>query len=558
MTAKTALALGLLGCVLATTGQAAAPAIRLNTVGYLADAPKQASVAVAATNFTVVRPDGSTVFSGSLTGPLRNEDTAEDLWTADFSTLTNAGTYRLAVEGVAGISAPFTVAADVYRDPFRLVTRAMYLWRCGKAVSGTHDGHTFTQEICHTNDAWLDQVTGNHTHIDVTGGWHDAGDYNKYVVNAGITVGVMLRAWEDFAPAIRKVPLGLPEAGGALPEFLAEVKWELDWLLKMQADDGSVYHKVSTLRFGGFVMPERETADRFLVSWSSAATASFVATTAQAARIYRSFDPAFADGCLAAARKSWGFLQQHPENVRPDQHAFSTGTYDPNDRDARLWAAAELWASTGDAALLADFETRAKAANLRIDGIWDWGNPKNLGLVTYLFSERDGRNNGMVGELRTNLLAASSSILGQRDRHGYARPAGRSYGWGINGTVARQVVLLTAAHRLSGDRRFRDAGLDAVNHLLGRNCYGRSYVTGLGFEPPLHPHDRRSGADGIDAPWPGYLVGGPEKTATGWKDEQEDYRNDEIAINWNAALIYALAAYLPGADEAPVIRSPAP
>jgi endoglucanase len=548
MTAKTALALGLLGWVLPTPGHTAAPAVRLNTVGYLPDAPKQASVAVAATNFSVLRLDGSTAFSGSLTGPLRNDDTAEDLWTADFSSVTNAGTYRLVVEGVAGSSAPFTVGADVYRDPFRLATRAMYLWRCGTAVSGTHEGHTFTQAICHTNDGWLDQVTGKHERIDVTGGWHDAGDYNKYVVNAGVTVGVLLRAWEDFAPAIRTVPLGIPEAGRELPDFLAEVKWELDWVLKMQADDGSVYHKVSTLRFGGFVMPDRETTDRFLAPWSSAATASFVAMTAQAARIYHPFDPAFADRCLAAAWKSWSFLEQHPENVRPDQSAFSTGTYDPNDRDARLWAAAELWASTGEAAFLTDFETRAKAANLRVDGVWDWGNPKNLGHLAYLFSKRAGRSEGLVGELRTNLLGAASWILGQRDRHGYARPAGRSYGWGINGTVARQVLVLTAAHRLSGDRRFRDAGLDAVNHLLGRNCYGRSYVTGLGFEPPLHPHDRRSGADGVDAPWPGYLVGGPEKTATGWKDEQEDFRNNEIAINWNAALIYALAACLPGAD----------
>ena len=531
--------------LLAAEPSPVAPPIRLNTVGYLPLAPKQASVASpTGTSFNIVQ-DGTraVVFTASLSGPRRNEDTGEELWTADFSTVTNAGTYRLKIAGV-GESAPFTIAADVFREPFRLATRAMYLWRCGTAVSGSHGGHTFVQGVCHTNDAWLDPVTGKHERIDLNGGWHDAGDYNKYVVNAGVTVGVMLRAWEDFGPQIRAVPLGLPEAGGVLPEYLAEVKWELDWLLKMQAPDGSVYHKVSTRKFGGFVMPEKEAAERFVVPWSSTATASFVAMMAQAARLYRPFDAAYADRCLVAARKSWDFLLKHPENVAADQSGFDTGPYAAHDRDARTWAAAELWEATGEAAFLSEFESRSREAKLRVDGIWDWGNPRNLGTLVYLGSKRTGRSAEVMEGLRTNLLNTAYWLLSERDRHGYARPAGKFYSWGVNGTVARQVVLLEAAHRLTGDRRFREAGLDAVNHLLGRNPYGRSYVTGLGYRPPLKPHDRRAGADGIDAPWPGYLVGGPEKTALGWKDEEADYRNNEIAINWNAALIYALAAGL--------------
>ena len=131
-----------------------------------------------------------------------------------------------------------------------------YLWRCGTAVSATYHGKTFAHDACHTNDAWLDFVGGGHTHKDGTGGWHDAGDYNKYTVNAGLTVGTLFRAWEDFGPQIRKVRLQIPESGGRLPDFLAEVKWEMDWVLTMQADDGSVYHKVSTERFGPFIMPE--------------------------------------------------------------------------------------------------------------------------------------------------------------------------------------------------------------------------------------------------------------------------------------------------------------
>jgi endoglucanase len=92
---------------------------------------------------------------------------------------------------------------------------------------------------------------------------------------------------------------------------------------------------------------------------------------------------------------------------------------------------------------------------------------------------------------------------------------------------------------------YRATALDAVNHLLGRNCYGRSYVTGIGFDPPLHPHDRRDNGEYLNHPWPGYLIGGPHPRATDWHDEQGDFRTNEIAINWNAALVYALAAFLP-------------
>lgn len=108
---------------------------------------------------------------------------------------------------------------------------------------------------------------------------------------------------------------------------------------------------------------------------------------------------------------------------------------------------------------------------------------------------------------------------------------------------------MQAAFRVNPKPEYRQATLDALGWLLGRNVYGRSFVTGLGFNPPLHPHDRCSGADKVDDPWPGYLVGGPQRRADDWRDEQEDYRTNEIAINWNGALIYALAGFLDGAGR---------
>lgn len=557
--------------------------IRLNTVGYLPNQPKVASIALEASSFKVVRDQGGeTVLEGRVTGPWTNPDSGEGLYLADFSILAQPGEYRLEVPG-AGSSPPFRIADDLYRQPFQTAMLGMYLWRCGTAVQARYEGNTYSHAACHLDDAYLDFVGGGHVRRSGKGGWHDAGDYNKYVVNAGVTVGVLFRAWEDFGERIERVkPSHLPEEPEKLPAFLDEIRWEMEWLLSMQAEDGSVYHKLSTVEFNQFEMPEQEQAKRYYAPWGSAASSHFAAMAAQAARLYRPFDSQFASRCLRAAEKSYRFLLAHPEDHRPDLSRFKTGAYQVDDHDSRIWAAAELWETTGreeylkdfEARLRAipaqtkvrierhkerwkrfgqrfpnrpqpDFEARAQAMNRLVDSDWDYGNLKNLAMLTYLFSQRPGRAPDLLRRVREALLQTAGEIVQAGRKHGYGRPFGGRYYWGCNGTVARQAVVLQAAYRITKQKVYLETALDALNHLLGRNYYGRSFVTGLGFQPPLHPHDRRSGADHIADPWPGYLVGGAERGASNWNDVQADYRTNEIAINWNAALIYALAGFLP-------------
>jgi endoglucanase len=528
-----------------TASEPERPVIRLNTVGYLPECPMAATVAKEAGKFQVRRlADGAVVWEGELSPPRLNIDTGEELSTADFSGVGAAqpGDYELVVLS-SGERVRFRIAADLYREPFRLATRAMYLWRCGTPVHGEYAGQHFEHGPCHMDDALLDLVGQPGVRGPMTGGWHDAGDYNKYVVNAGATVGVMFRAWEDFGPAIETVELDIPETTPRLPDFLAELKWELDWLRSMQAADGSVYHKVSSKNFGGMIASDKDADPRYVVPWSSAATADFTAMMAQAARIYEPYDADFAAHCLNAAKRSYAFLQANPQEHKAEQREFQTGGYDAPDGDDRLWAAAEFWETTGDLAALSDLEKRIEVtANVDVD--WDWQNLKNLGLLTYLFSQREGRDAKLVERVRRNLIAAAGEIVAASKRHGYARPLGQKYYWGCNGTVARQAVVLQAAYRLTGDEDYRTATLDGLNHLLGRNYFGRSFMTGVGERPPLHPHDRQSEGDAVEAPWPGYLVGGANPQATDWTDRMEDYRTNEIAINWNGALIYALASQL--------------
>lgn len=529
--------------------RAADSRVRLNTIGFLPEYQKRASVAAKFEEFAVVelgrRP--RVVFRGRAEGPIHNEDTDEDLYVADFSALKRPGLYRLEVEGVGG-SPPFRVAADVYDAPFRAAVQAMYLWRCGAAVSATHEGVTYKHAACHTEDAWLDYVGGGHARRDAAGGWHDAGDYNKYVVNAGFTVGVMLLAWRHFGAQIQSANLDAHGARGTLPAYLAEVKWETDWLLKMQAPDGSVYHKVSTREFGPAILPEDEKAERYFTPWGSAATADFAAVLASASRAFRPYERAYAQTCLEAARRAYAFLRAHAEDHRADLRGFNTGGYQSKDADERLWAAAELWEVTGDALYLSDFETSARALNARLDSHWDWnwgwGDVKNLGMLTYLFSKRGGRDVELLRDVREQLMATADSLVRLRDAHGYARTLGTHYYWGANGGVANTVVLLRSADMIKPKRVYVEAALDAVSNLFGRNYYGRSFVTGVGFDPPRHPHHRPSMRTGNSDTWPGYLVGGGWPRAADWKDESENYRVNEVAINWNAPLVYALAGFL--------------
>ncbi len=542
--------LGWVGWVGVWVGEVAvgqsASSIRLNTLGYLPEAVKVAVMGVPAERFAVVRlADGSTALSGLLSAPVKNPDTGETLYPADFTALREAGEYKLVLDEKLE-SAAFQVSTQVYRGAFAAVVRAIHLGRCGTAVRWEEGGRVFGHEACHTNDAWMDFVTGRHERRPAVGGWHDGSDYNKSVVNAGVTMGALFRAWEDFGPAVRQVPLGLPGVPEGWPEFLAELKWETDWLLSMQGPDGSVYHKVSTTNVGAVVMPEREGAARYFTRWSSAATADLVAAMSMAARHFRPLDALYADRCQDAARRGRAFLQAHPANTRADQSGFRTAPYATHDADDRLWAAAEYWETTGSLEALREVERRIATAEARVEPDFDWGSVANLGIITYVGSGREGRDPILLSRLRGRLLETADEIVDTARAHGYARPLGVRYYPGCHGSVARQVMLLQAAYRLSPKSTYRQTALDAIHHLFGKNVHGRSFVTGLGASAPRYPQDRRSQADEVDEPWPGYLVGGPHPRATDWKDDPSDVRGNDINLNWNAALAYALAGFLEG------------
>jgi endoglucanase len=467
----------------------------------------------------------------------------QNVRTADFSQVTKKGKYFLETSDGAK-SAEFEISLNAYNQAFYTSMRGFYLWRCGTAVEGTHNGHHFAHGICHAEDGFEDYQGKPGECRDGTGGWHDAGDYGKYITNAGITVGIMFMAWDQFQDKLKKIKLDLPETAKGYPDFLKELKWETDWVLKMQYTDGSgkVSHKLASKNFEPFCKPEDDKQKRYFTDWSTDAVANFVAMMAQAARYFEPYDKAYAEKCLKAAQLSYQCLRDNPQPKRFVQGEFKTGGYQSGDSDDRLWAAAEMWETTGDASFLKDFEEQAAKMNFKIDEDWDWGDVSNLGMFQYAISKRGGKNPDVLKSIQQNIQEVADKIVQNAAADVYARPLIRYY-WGCNGTIARQVLNLQIANRIAPNTEYIETSLDAIAHIFGRNFYNRSYVTGLGINLAMNPHDRRSGSDKETEPWPGYIVGGGH-SATGWYDKEEDYRTNEIAINWQGALVYALAGFV--------------
>lgn len=549
----------------AAPASAADSDIRLNSLGYLPLRAKLAAVVQPAASFNVVRDaDGVVVLNGALTGPVNDADTGESVLTADFSALVDPGTYHLEVDGV-GRSVSFPVDPDAYRSAFVTTMLGFYGWRCGTDVSFDYGGVHFGYPACHLEDAATEPLGGTGMG-DGKGGWHDAGDYGKYTVNSALTAGVLLSAWEDYQAVLAPIRLQIPETGGPLPDFLAELKWELLWILRMQYSptDGRVSHKITEASHPGFVMPQADTGKRSFVPYGTAATADFAAVLAKASRVYRPFDAEFADRCLAAARVSYDYLTANPANVAAAETGFIGPQYASTDTDDRLWAAAEIWAATGDAAALSAFETTLRPPAVSVD--FDWPSLSNLGVFSYLGAEREGRDPTTLAGFRTALVTAADTLVKNHRVGGYGR-ALNNYYWGVNGSLARTCMVLSQAYRVSPNSDYIDTCADQVAFLFGRNPFNRSLVTGLGLNPPLHPHHRPSAADGIEAPYPGLLVGGgwaykdiqgpplipacslPEGLC--WSDDQNNYMTNEVAINWNAALVYALASFVGGGVAVP-------
>ncbi|PKL91433.1 MAG: endoglucanase [Candidatus Goldiibacteriota bacterium HGW-Goldbacteria-1] len=533
--------------------------------GYKPVMSKKASVNVPCTSFQVLRSsDNASVYSGTASAPVYTSDSERNVYVLDFSPLTTPGNYYINVDGV-GRTQGFEISETVFEDVFKKVFLGMYMWRSGTAVSYTYGSTTYSWNAGHMANAnlYYSNEPYSNSYKDGTGGWYDAGDYGRYLGNVGITVWPMFMAWEDFGDSINAMTYGIPDLNPGMPEYLQEIKWETDWLFKMMYADGSgkIHDKLTSKNHTSMnVLPANDTSLMYFLPWSTYATSNFAGTMAMAARYFAPYDSFYAQECLDAAELAFQALIDNPSIVTFDAYGlgFYTGIYNGDDAGNRIWAAAELFASTGKTVYRDYFEARASSGYMQ--SIYDWNNLLDMAMLTYYFCDRPGKNSVITDRIRTNTINTANGIVSSVNSHGYGRSMSNHW-WGSNGVVARMSVILYSAFKMTGDYKYRNAGFEILSHLFGRNHFGRSQVTGIGTNPALYPHDRRCNADGIAAPIPGYLVGGSHGSnntddpiigampaglpkAAYWVDNVGSYSSNEIAINWQAGLIYGVAAFL--------------
>lgn len=560
----------LAGCQL--FAQPATDLIYLNQVGFYPGAPK---VAVVKTGdelpFFLCRVgSGDTVFRGQLSPARSGEYSGQALRQADFTSFQDAGKYQVCVAGV-GRSHPFDIQPRVHLSVANAALKGYYFQRASSALPEAYAG-IWSREAGHPDDAVLVHPSAASsgrpagTVISSPRGWYDAGDYNKYIVNSGITMGTMLSLLEDFPATAEALQPGIPEQGNTLPDLLDELLWNLRWMLTMQdPGDGGVYHKLTNPSFGPLAqMPADAVGTRFVVQKSTAAALDFAAVTAQASRVCRPWLPSLADSCLAAAGRAWAWAVANPAELYRQEvmnQAFDpdveTGAYgDGSVKDEWIWAAAELYVTTGNSQYYLANPMFPDAAM----PLPSWGQVRLLGYYTLL---RHGSRLGKEGKrdlkvLKKQLLAVADSMAAGAQLRSTGTVMGGSpkdFEWGSNAVAANQGLLLVQAWRLSKDQRYAEAALSNLDYLLGRNVTGYCFLTGFGGKQVMHPHHRPSEGDGILAPVPGLLSGGPnpgqQDKCEGYPttlpdacfvDDACSYASNEIAINWNAPFVYLAAA----------------
>lgn len=559
--------------------QAQSPAdhIRLNQVGFYPQAEKLAVVVgeKAGHTFSVKTPNGKkTVFTGKLTAGQPAEFSRRPTRVADFSTFKKTGTYVVEIPGL-GQSYPFQIKKEVHQAAAVAALKGFYYQRVSTALPEQYAGkwhrpagHPDNQVLIHPAAATTQRPAG--TVIAAPRGWYDAGDYNKYIVNSGITMGTLLAAYEDFPDYFKTQHLNIPESKNAVPDILDEVLWNLRWMLTMQdPTDGGVYHKLTNATFDGMVMPDKAVKPRYVVPKGTAATLDFAAVMAQAGRVYQNFNqefPGLADSCRNAAVRAWQWAEKNP-NIAYNQDAMNqqfdpdvtTGAYgDRTFDDERTWAACELYVTTRQ-------DQYYTAAQINVTEkliLPSWAQVKILGYYTLA---RFGKNLTPIAQkdlpgIKKQIIQFTDDLVAGVAARAYRTVMGKSekdYNWGSSSGAANQGIALVQAYQLTDDKKYLRAALANLDYLLGRNAVGYSFLTGFGTKATMHPHHRPSIADGIAEPVPGLLSGGtnaraneqdkcPGYPATSpdemYLDHDCSYASNEIAINWNAPFVYLASA----------------
>ena len=484
-----------------------------------------------------------TVYTGTLGE--RIYDKASGFWVkkAVFSDFTSKGEYYIASD--EGASYTFKIEDDPYFDLYRESVKMLSMQRCGIELDRNFGG-AYAHPACHTDEAVV--YDDRSRTVDVSGGWHDAGDYGRYTVSTAKTIADLLLAYESYDA--KDDDLGILESGNGIPDLLDEARVGLDWILKMQDEkSGGVYHTATCLNFPATVLPQRETDQLYVTPISTAATGDFAAVLAKASVIYADIDPEFSSEALEAAKRAWEYLEKNEDEPFHHPNDVFTGEY-PDEflLDERYWAATELYLA-GEDNLRAYVLDTAKSPDLKRGLGW-----ADVGLYAdYDLARSD--DDELSDITKEVVIHGADEISLVASWFGYFLGINQDFPWGSNMNVADQAVELYMAERLTGNEDYAILAKKQLDYLLGTNAMGYSFVTGFGTYYPENPHHRPSQYVGKAVP--GMLVGGPdrkledpyaqsvlqgEEPALCYVDNDQSFSTNEVTIYWNSPLIYMLTA----------------
>ncbi len=525
--------------------------IYVNEIGYRPEDKKTAVyLGKEPVCYQVMNTAGDCVLTADSGSGVYNPSTEDYEIKLDFSDLKEAGQYTVKVG--EEVSVPFYIGNDVYQDVEKSLLRFFYLQRCGQELPEEYAG-VFAHPVCHNT---LARIYGTDTFREVNGGWHDAGDYGRYIVAAAVTLAALFHAIENDE-SLLKTNMQIPESGQAMPDLLTEIRYELEWMLKMQDEaTGKVYHKVTCASFCDFVMPQYETEELIICPFSLTATADFAACMAMAVKFYAPYDKAFADRMAEAAKRAYAVMREiqvpggflNPEGV-------VTGTYeDKNELDEQYWAAAEMYKAFGDELYKKEFEDYV---NQNIMHGYGWEDVASFGNLAYL-STSFPVDESVADKLRASMVEKADALIKKCEANNYEISFDeKDYIWGSNMYVAENGSHLFDAYKITGDEKYLVAAREHVHYILGKNPCNVCFITGFGTNQVLEPHHRPSAA--VKQAMPGMLIGGPDsglhdpdaiRDCTGhapakcYTDKLLSYSTNEVTIYWNSALLMLMAQVL--------------
>ncbi|MFW5812687.1 MAG: glycoside hydrolase family 9 protein [Fibrobacterota bacterium] len=538
--------------------------VLINQVGYYSEGPKYGVVRNGTGGTYELRSGETAVWSGEAGEALPYSPANESARILGFSEVVQTGTYAFFKDGNQ-VSREFSISDAPMKDISKAALKAYYYQRASIELTEEYAG-SYARPAGHPDDNIIVHSSAGTGTFSSPKGWYDAGDYGKYIVNSGISTYTLMLLYCHFPDYMGSLSLNIPESKNTIPDILDEAKWNIDWMLTMQDEDGGVYHKLTPLQFDGDIMPHECTSERYAFMKTTAATLNFAAVMAKAARVYAQFDEPFAQSCLDAAKDAFAWAQENPQVYYVQPEDVNTGEYgDDLVTDEFFWAAAELKAATESS----DFDSFLPTSDDQFPPMpvpdWQWTGA--LGLLTIL-SETEKFDTTVTGLSYGKLISLADTLVTNQNCGYKVAMTEKYFVWGSNSMAANQGVILLHAYYLTGENKYLDAAVSQIDYLLGRNPLNTSYVTGFGQKSPLNPHHRIFLGDGIAAPIPGFLVGGPhtggqdifewgctenyvKHEATSFIDHYCSFATNEVTINWNASFSYlsnALEAVFSGEE----------